>query len=307
MKHTVDIQYYPGWTRKAVCFTIDDGNLEMDEKFLSIVRPAGIRGTFNLCGVSTEKMTAAEWRAFYAGYEIANHCKHHPFAFADGRAYDISPAPFAEGDPEDALYPTDVPHLYRIRLPRGWRMIADTEGYVRFADEAQKELRAVFGDMYDEGFVWPFDIQPNAAVLAHLCATHRSIRQSGADGDSRGFALPADRHHWHYTATHRDVAEMGARYADFPDDGTLKYFCVGVHSIDYERDGRWGDLRAFAARFGRNAAYCSLPIGEIFAHEDALRQVRVTDGAVENPSGRTVYLTVDGERATVAPHAALPL
>ena len=41
--------YFPGFTRKSLTFTIDDGNITNDTKFLSIVRPAGILGTFNLC------------------------------------------------------------------------------------------------------------------------------------------------------------------------------------------------------------------------------------------------------------------
>ena len=45
----IDLKFFPGWTRKSVTFTIDDGNVAMDKKFLDIVRPAGILGTFNLC------------------------------------------------------------------------------------------------------------------------------------------------------------------------------------------------------------------------------------------------------------------
>ena len=44
----VDINFFPGWVRKSVTFTIDDGNIKMDKKFLDIVKPAGILGTFNL-------------------------------------------------------------------------------------------------------------------------------------------------------------------------------------------------------------------------------------------------------------------
>ena len=47
MKHIIDKNYFPGWVRKSVSFTIDDGNIEMDKKFIDIVRPAGVLGTFN--------------------------------------------------------------------------------------------------------------------------------------------------------------------------------------------------------------------------------------------------------------------
>ena len=74
----VDLNFFPGWTRKSVTFTIDDGNIPMDTKFLEIVRPAGILGTFNLCSHWMDKMSPEEYREFYRGYEIANHCKYHP-------------------------------------------------------------------------------------------------------------------------------------------------------------------------------------------------------------------------------------
>lgn len=47
--HQIDTQFYPGWTRKAITFSIDDGIVPMDQKFIEIVRPVGIKGTFNLC------------------------------------------------------------------------------------------------------------------------------------------------------------------------------------------------------------------------------------------------------------------
>ena len=61
--------YFPGFVRKSVCFTMDDGWLAHDAKFLSIVRPAGIKGTFNL--YCADRATPDEYRALYDGYEIA--------------------------------------------------------------------------------------------------------------------------------------------------------------------------------------------------------------------------------------------
>ena len=75
MKHEIDVKFYPGWTRKAISFSIDDGNLVMDQKFKDIVEPYGIKGTFNLCSDRLTKMSPEEYREFYRGYEIANHCK----------------------------------------------------------------------------------------------------------------------------------------------------------------------------------------------------------------------------------------
>ena len=84
MAHNVDVKFYPGWTRKAITFSIDDGILDMDRKFMDIIEPYGIKGAFNLCSERLNKMSPEEYREFYRGHEIANHCKHHPAAFIDG-------------------------------------------------------------------------------------------------------------------------------------------------------------------------------------------------------------------------------
>ena len=41
MAHKIDVKFYPGWTRKAITFSIDDGILDMDKKFMDIVEPYG--------------------------------------------------------------------------------------------------------------------------------------------------------------------------------------------------------------------------------------------------------------------------
>ena len=78
MKNKVEI-CYPSYSKKALTFSIDDGNITYDTKFLSILKPAGIRGTFNLNSDRTHEFSESFYRTFYKGYEIANHSKYHPF------------------------------------------------------------------------------------------------------------------------------------------------------------------------------------------------------------------------------------
>ncbi len=319
-KHTVDLDYFPGWTRKSVNFSIDDGNWEMDEKFLAIVRPAGIRGTFNLCGVWLGDHSAEEYRAFYEGNEISNHVKYHPYAFDDSATYHISDDPFDEETSDPGfLYRTDESGVYHCCGARGWRLVADSkeflrwrviadaEAYLRLAEEARREIRAVFGPESAGGFVWPYGRQNNAVLIAGLkAAGYYGLRKSSQDGDEKGFNLPVSRMGWNCTTAHDSLLKHAALYEAFPDDGHLKYFCAGIHSIDYERSGRWDDLRAFADRFGRRPdEYYSAPIGDVFAQEDAIRAARVTESGIENPTDKTLWLLLDGGRTTVAPRASL--
>ena len=69
---------YPNYSKKAITFTLDDGSIVYDGKMIAILAPYGICGTFNLSGCDLTKHTREEYRALYAGFEIANHCKMHP-------------------------------------------------------------------------------------------------------------------------------------------------------------------------------------------------------------------------------------
>ena len=113
--------FYPRFLKKAISFTIDDGNLKLDKKFIDIVKPYGIKGTFNLVGKDRmENLTDEEYREFYSGFEIANHCKNHPKVILPTDNFIISDDPF---DPETAnpefIYKTDKEGLYH-KFYRTW-------------------------------------------------------------------------------------------------------------------------------------------------------------------------------------------
>lgn len=305
----IDLNYFPGWVRKSVSFTIDDGNIPMDEKFLSIVRPAGILGTFNLCTPLKKTMTAEDYRSFYRGYEIANHCHRHPHAFTKNRNPALAGVPFDEATADTSLaYPTDEDGFYRIHT-RNWDYyIATDDKYVEYVDRCGEILEGYFGKDSVKDFVWPFGEQDNPALMERLAAHgFRSIRATGDVRDTTGFALPADRMHWSYNAHHRTLLEVATLYEAYPDDGSLKLFCFGVHSIDFERDGNWDDLVEFCRKFGNRTDLWYASMGDIFDYEDAVKAVAVTADSVTNPSPIDLYLTVDGERRILRAHSTLTL
>ena len=78
----IDLNFFPGWTRKAISFTMDDGWVAMDRIFIEIVNPYGIRGSFNISSQNITKYNDPDgMRALYRGHEITNHVKRHPYAF----------------------------------------------------------------------------------------------------------------------------------------------------------------------------------------------------------------------------------
>ena len=81
----IDKNYFPGFVRKAVTFTIADGIVEHDAKFISIVKPAGFLGTFNLINTKLNRsgFTDEEYIALYSGFEVSNHHVFHPLPWFD--------------------------------------------------------------------------------------------------------------------------------------------------------------------------------------------------------------------------------
>ena len=319
MKHVIDTKFYPGWTRKAISFSIDDGNLVMDKKFKDIIEPYGIKGTFNLCSDRLTKMSPEEYREFYRGYEIANHCKYHVSAFLDGTEYDFSDEPFDAKNllanvPFDAkiadkskTYPdANIKGLYYYTKWNGrWYTAAKDEDYKRFILEGHRELEEIFGEGSIRCFIWPCGLQKNAVLIDFVRNELPDGYYGAREGHSWGageeaFALPANRMAYGLTTRHQDLLKTAELYEALPDDGELKYFCFGVHSIDYERDDKWGDLRVFAETYGaRPEDYYYASTGDIFDYADAVDSLVISDEEIENPSELDVYVKIDGERRVV--------
>ena len=309
--HNVDVKFFPGWTRQSFTFTDDDGNLPLDKKFMDIMRPNGINGTFNLCGTDKNRLSPEGYREFYRGFEIANHCKFHPFALTPERDRPIGDGAFDEktADPGKNYPVSGVPGLYWFRTESGWRRLAPREDYLRFVRQGKEELEEAFGEGSVVSFVWPYCMQDDPELFAAIRAMgYKNIRKTGNLEDKTGFSLPADRTQWSYNVNHIRLHEVGDLYRAYPDDGELKFFCFGLHSHDYENNGLWEMLRQFAEDFGnRPEEFWYATVGEIFDYEDAVRALKVGEAAIANDSDLTLYAKIDGKRVTLAPHSVYRL
>ena len=308
----IDLNFFPGWVRKSMTFTIDDGNLKLDRKFLDITEPAGLKGTFNL-NTPLKRGTPEEYKAFYEGYEITNHCKYHPRAFSERTPWrPVCNEVFdkATATPE-YLYPAEedgVYWAYDQKQGRWWHVASD-EKYLDCSLDATKELEAIFGKGSIKDFVWPFGAQQNDAVFEGLKKQgFRSIRKTGNVMDSTGFALPADRMAWSYNANNTCMEEVGAKYESYPDDGELKFFAFGVHSHDFENANCWDVLIDFCEKYGnRPDTFWYASVGEIFDYEDAVKAVQITDEKIINPSPVDLYIKIDGETVELKANSELTI
>jgi hypothetical protein len=309
-KYEIDLNYFKGFTRKAVTFSMDDGLMQYDEKFLKIVRPAGILGTFNLYNVNLEK--ADEYRELYKGYGIANHCNYHANVFADGKEYNITDEPWPGADTADKTkvyrHPTVEGLYYHFVTGYSWHPIADTEHYLEFAMQTEREIEEIFGEGVVKGFAYPNGNQNNARVISYLRAHgYTNIRRTyPLAGDD--FSMPETRYSWSYNAMHNDLLSMMKKFEALPDDGELKMFTFGVHPKDFETNSKWEDLYIFAATYGyRPDDYFYGTVDDIFAQEDAIKAITVENGKIYNNSRCEIYLTVCGEKITIAPRSSYEL
>ena len=297
----IDLNFFPGWVRKSITFTIDDGNMKLDRKFLDITEPAGLKGTFNI-NPPLKRGTPGEYAAFYKGYENANHCKYHPMAFTPKMPVrPVSDDIFDKATADPAyLYRAEEENLYwGCEVPRNrWWHVATDEKYLACSLDATEELEAIFGKGSIKDFVWPFGAQQNEAVFEGLKKQgFRSIRKTGNVMDSTGFALPADRMAWSYNANNTCMEEVGAKYESYPDDGELKFFAFGVHSHDFENANCWEVLIDFCEKYGnRPDTFWYASVGEIFDYEDAVKAVQITEDKIINPSPVDLYIKIDGEK-----------
>lgn len=290
---------FPSWTKKAVSFTIDDGNLRLDKRFIETVKPGGITGSFNLCGTSKMgNLTPEEYREFYSGFEVTNHVSHHPKVILPTDEYVLSDETidFEKSD-RTKIYNTGIDGLYYKAFTTWWGCVATTDAYIKCIDQGKKELEEVFGEGSVVGFVWPYRRQDDARLQQYIKdAGYASIRRTGYGG----FELPRDRMDWCYNANHTNLNENAAKFDALPDDGELKWFCFGVHSHDFENNNCWDVLETFVKDYGnRPGDFWYATVRDIFEYEDAVNAAEITDTAIVNNSDKTLYAKVGDEKITI--------
>lgn len=322
----LDANYFPGFVRKAVTFTIDDGIVAYDTKFINIVKPAGILGTFNLINTSSNRngLTNEQYVALYEGFEVANHHVYHPlpwFGFDGFDAEDFADVPIHEtiiyNDSikneldSSYIYKTDVEGLYYIDYnyhfaknysTKYWHPIMTNEAYAKYVDQTKSDIEGLFGEGSVVGFAFPHgklndDVKQYLANSGYLYA-----RKTTGSSDNVTFNMPADRYAWSYNANHTNLNSLMAQFNDLTDDGNLKFFSFGVHSSDY--NGKWDVLQSFADTYGnRPEDFYYASNRDIFEYEDAVKALMIKDGMLLNASDITLYVTINNVKTIIPAHS----
>ena len=294
-------KYFPAFTPKAITFSIDDGNLKHDKIFIDIVRPAGITGTFNLyLGRGARELTDEEYREFYKGFEVSNHCNRHPFAFNPDKNYNFASEQFDRQTADTSLvYKSDREGIYLIYHRNYWATIATTEAYLELAEEGRRDIEEIFGKGSVRGFVWPYGRQNDEKLFESLKnAGYASIRKAY----STSYSIPDDKMDWGVNADSTNFETKILEFEALEDDGALKYFCLGLHSVDFERNNKWNELRDFALKYGnRPNDFWYASVGDIFEYDEAINSIKIEDGRIVNDSDKKLYVSVDGKKYILSP------
>ncbi len=199
----LDTEFYPGFTKKALIFSYDDGSMPGDKSLIEHLNAAGYVGSFNIISSHWDTLTESqleEKRRIYAGHEIANHTDTHPI-----------------------MHEKD-----------------QTTGEFKLSEEAcindivagKEKLESIFG--YEvAGLAWPYTIPAaRPGIRKHARENYIYVRGSG---DNYSFDVPdAFMDEWTFTvyqARSEGVLKTYAeKYKEY-DSAKLSLFSVwGIHS-----------------------------------------------------------------------------
>ena len=98
-------------------------------------------------------------------------------------------------------------------------------------------------------------------------------------------------------------------HEDRPWDPRPKLFYLWGHSYEFSDDDNWELIEEFCARMADNPDIWYATNGEIYAYTEAARQiVSSVDGQMlYNPTARTLYLEISGEKKLLEPDQTLDL
>ena len=292
--------FFPEFRKKAISFTFDDGYYQgQDEKMLALLRQHGMKATFNLCPDRLEGVENEEHMRRYAGFEITNHTKYHPYPLAKYLQEKHKPYVGKDADSED------IPLYQR---GESYAFLAEPEGYVACIRTGHEELCRIFGEDAVCGFVWPGPgWKPYEELKAYAESRYRMIRSINSKPflEDETFCVPANWQSWQYNANHTNILKRAQDFCalEISEEDRLAWFCAGVHARDYflkENNESYHSEeqlnKALELLGGKEEIVWYAGNREVCDYMTALKELCVTEGIVTNQSKVTLYIAIDGKR-----------
>lgn len=287
--------FYPGWAKKAVTFTLDDANQTADKKFIDILKAAGMKATFNL---KTDGLNSdpEKVRELYAGFEVANHTKYHPYPYYMYENQTLTPTTNTYDENGNLI------NLYR-RENGGY--VAQDEAYIKCIQAGHAEIEKIFGEGSDTGFIWPGPAYGNRTALKEYATEHYDMLRIAVTLDDPSFNLPSDWLSWSFNANYDCSYSRSVAFDNLSldDTDTLRWLCFGVHPSEYfsTAESEANLQKSVDLLKNRPDTYWYAGNREILDYTEALKKLSITRTSVTNNSDLTLYIKVNGVKTTIAP------
>lgn len=313
----VDANYYPGFVRKAVTFSFDDGpTLSSDNKVMDKLSASNYKATFNLITNTflDENGTVYPTDTTYTAYNTTG---------------------FTDGNNPEAVYDAycnKVFNQFVTNIKNGNHEIASHSRYhLRFNAESNPNASVMYNKADNiksslligktslekwlgsevRGFAYPYGYPGTSGkqfvdYLSEIGTCY--ARQSGYTGK---FDVPSDFMNWTCTSYFAGVSEdnLSAKSNEFwnlADDGELKLFSLWGHSWEFDaktgvREDTWSKLDKIIADMDSHKGEFWNPTNiEFYDYIKAKESLVITDDSVYNPSDIDVYVTINGVKKVVS-------
>lgn len=265
----VDAEYYPGFVKKALILSYDDGSIKHDTALLEKLNAAGLKASFNLIAGNLNDAQKPLIKNLYQGHEVANHTYTHSTMYAH----------------------TD---------DGGFKF---TEEYCFEDIQKGKDLLEELTGQKVEGFAWPYTAcldRPN--VLKYV-----RDRYLYARGSSRGtfnFEIPEDfQEDWSFTCFHVDGAlnKYMELYKEYSEED-LSLYSIWGHPAEFPSSVSWDELDQFIASYQEMKDTLWNPtVIDYVKYINAKRSLMKNDEFIFNPSDLPLYLTTNNQQLVLQP------
>lgn len=246
---------FPEGKTKVLTLSYDDGRLE-DERLISIFNQYGIKGTFNLNYVysnreNSQRVPLDQVPEVYKGHEVATHTYSHPT---------IARCPATQ--------------IYREILEdkKGWESVmkAPVRGHAYPNGSFSEEVKRIFKD----------------AGIVYGRTTKTTL----------AFDFPTDWMQWDTTCHHKNpqLMELAKTFVEFAKPQYLKMMYVWGHSYEFTNDNNWEIMEEFCKYVGgRDDIWYATNI-EIKDYLDAYDRLQFAadESFVYNPNAIDVWVSV---------------
>ena len=267
---------FPGFTKKALTLSYDDGNVE-DIRLVEIMNRYGIKGTFNLNS-----------SAYTEGVQLYHHPRLDRQAIMDL---------LKDSPHEIAIH--GYYHPFMEQLPQGtaaWQIVKDREN-----------LEQMF-DTIVRGMAYPMGTYDDQVIAA---ARQCGIAYARTTTITHQFELPEDWYRLEGTCRNisPDLMDLAEQFLSLDPQYAPKLFTLWGHSYEFRKNDGWTLIEDFCRKMGHHQDIWYATVIEIHDYIEAFRQIRssVNGQRIFNPTSQTLYLESNGENMILNPGESLLL